>query len=86
MIDWRSEWRKLAGTTAVFLAFLWLPLGRGRLDGAITEALLLSGPSLPLPSMLVIRGAIGTQKTVVYVTLAIVMSTIAGIFYGAVWG
>jgi hypothetical protein len=49
-------------------------------------ALLLSGPSLSLPSMLVIRSVLGTQKTVVYVSLVIVMSTIAGMIFGAVWG
>lgn len=47
-------------------------------------ALLLSGPSLSLPSMLVIRGVIGTQKTLVYVILVIVMSTLAGLLYGAI--
>lgn len=45
-------------------------------------ALLLAGPSLSLPSMLVIRGVIGTQKTLVYVTTVIVLSTIAGLIYG----
>ena len=46
-------------------------------------ALLLAGPSLSLPNMLVIRGIIGTQKTVVYVALVIVMATISGLIYGA---
>jgi uncharacterized membrane protein YraQ (UPF0718 family) len=45
-------------------------------------ALLLAGPSLSLPNMLVIRGIMGTQKTVVYVTTVIVLSTIAGLIYG----
>jgi uncharacterized membrane protein YraQ (UPF0718 family) len=46
-------------------------------------ALLLAGPSLSLPNMLVIRGVLGTQKTVVYVSLVIVMATLTGMFYGA---
>ena len=48
-------------------------------------ALLLAGPSLSLPNMLVIRGVLGTQKTVVYVTLVVVMATIAGIVYGSLF-
>ena len=45
-------------------------------------ALLLAGPSLSLPNMLVIRGVLGTQKTVVYVSLVIIMATISGMLYG----
>jgi hypothetical protein len=45
-------------------------------------ALLLSGPSLSLPAMLVIRKVLGTKKTAVYVLLVIIYSTIAGLIYG----
>ena len=45
-------------------------------------ALLLAGPSLSLPNMLVIRGVLGTKKTVVYVALVIVMATLAGFVFG----
>ena len=48
-------------------------------------ALLLAGPSLSLPNMLVIRGVIGTQKTLVYVSLVVVMATISGFIYGALF-
>jgi hypothetical protein len=48
-------------------------------------ALLLAGPALSLPNMLVIRSVMGTKKTVVYVSLVIVLSTIAGIAYGAIF-
>ena len=47
-------------------------------------ALLLAGPALSLPSMLVIRGVIGTKKTVVYVALVVVMATISGMMFGAI--
>jgi uncharacterized membrane protein YraQ (UPF0718 family) len=47
-------------------------------------ALLLAGPALSLPSMLVIRSAIGTKKTVVYVSLVVIMATITGIIFGAI--
>ena len=48
-------------------------------------ALLLAGPSLSLPNMLVIRGIIGTQKTVVYVSLVVVMATITGLIFGSIF-
>jgi len=45
-------------------------------------ALLLAGPSLSLPNMLVIRKVLGTKKTAVYVGLVIVYATIAGLIFG----
>ncbi|MDD3626611.1 MAG: permease, partial [bacterium] len=48
-------------------------------------ALLLSGPALSLPNMLVIRSVLGTKKTVVYVSLVIVMATISGIIFGFIF-
>ena len=48
-------------------------------------ALLLAGPALSLPNMLVIRGVLGTKKTVVFVGLVIGLSTIAGMVYGALF-
>ena len=49
-------------------------------------ALLLAGPALSLPSMLVLSSIMGTQKTVVYVSLVIIMATITGMIFGAFWG
>jgi hypothetical protein len=46
-------------------------------------ALLLAGPALSLPNMLVIRSVMGTKKTIVFVLLVIVLATIAGLLYGA---
>ena len=46
-------------------------------------AMLLSDPALSLPSILVLRSIMGTQKTVVYVSLVVVMSTITGMVFGA---
>lgn len=48
-------------------------------------SLLLAGPALSLPNMLVIRTVIGTQKTIVYCALVIVMATITGFIYGNYW-
>jgi len=49
-------------------------------------ALLLSGPALSLPSMLAIGSMIGAKKTLVYVSLVIVMSTFTGMTYGLLFG
>jgi len=46
-------------------------------------ALLLAGPSLSLPNMLVIRKVLGSKKTIVYVSLVIFYSTIAGLIFGS---
>jgi uncharacterized membrane protein YraQ (UPF0718 family) len=48
-------------------------------------ALLLAGPALSLPNMLVIRSVVGTKKTLVFVGLVVVLSTIAGMTYGAIF-
>ena len=45
-------------------------------------ALLLAGPALSLPNMLVIRSVMGTKKTVVFVTLVVIMSTSCGMVFG----
>jgi len=49
-------------------------------------ALLLAGPALSLPSMLVIQKVMGTKKAAVFISLVIIMSTIVGMFFGAFWG
>jgi uncharacterized protein len=49
-------------------------------------SLLLAGPAVSLPNMLVIRGVLGTKKTIVYLALVVFMSTIAGLFYGIIIG
>ena len=48
-------------------------------------ALLLAGPALSLPNMLVIRTILGTEKTLIYCALVVVMATITGFFYGNVF-
>lgn len=49
-------------------------------------ALLLAGPALSLPNMLVIRNIMGTQKTLIYVSLVVVMATLAGLLFGTIVG
>ena len=47
-------------------------------------ALLLAGPALSLPNMLVIGGVMGVKKTTVFCALIIILSTIAGMLYGVI--
>jgi len=49
-------------------------------------ALLLAGPALSLPNILVIRRVMGNSKTLVFILLVVVMSTIVGLFFGTFWG
>lgn len=55
------------------------------MDSGPALALLLSGPSLSLPSMLVIRGFLGSKKTAAYVLLVILYSSAAGLLFGLVF-
>jgi len=48
-------------------------------------ALLLAGPALSLPNMLVIRSVLGNQKTLVFIGLVVVLSTVAGMIFGALF-
>jgi uncharacterized membrane protein YraQ (UPF0718 family) len=78
--------------SAIVAAFMYfatlteVPILQGLINSGMGQgpalALLLAGPALSLPSMLVIRGVIGTRKTVVYVALVVVMATISGMIFG----
>ena len=60
-------------------AFMDLGMGKGP-----ALALLLAGPALSLPNMLVLRNIIGIKKTLVYVALVVVMATICGYVFGLI--
>jgi len=83
----------LASVVAAFMYFATLTevpimqtlLGAGMGKGPAL-ALLLAGPALSLPSMIVISSYLGTRKTVAYVSLVVVMATATGWFYGALFG
>jgi len=59
-------------------------LGSG-MDQGPALALLLAGPALSLPNMLVIRSIIGTKKTLIYIGLVVVMATVTGFVYGSIF-
>jgi uncharacterized membrane protein YraQ (UPF0718 family) len=77
----------IVGAFMYFATLTEVPILQGLIASGMGKgpalALLLAGPSLSLPNMLVIRGVLGTQKTVVYVLLVVVMATLSGMVYGA---
>lgn len=79
----------LASIVGAFMYFATLtevPILEGLIGAGMGQgpalALLLAGPALSLPNMLVIRSVIGTKKTLVYIGLVVVMSTLTGLIYG----
>ena len=80
---------------SVFGAFMYfatlteVPILQGLIGAGMGKgpalALLLAGPALSLPNMLVIRSVMGTKKTVVFVLLVMLMATLSGMIYGALF-
>ena len=78
----------VVGAFMYFATLTEVPIVQGLIAAGMGKgpalALLLAGPSLSLPSMLVIRGVIGTQKTLVYVSLVVIMATLTGMIFGRI--
>lgn len=77
----------VVGAFMYFATLTEIPILQGLINAGMGKgpalALLLAGPALSLPNMLVIRSVIGTAKTFVYVSLVIVMATVSGIIFGS---
>ncbi|MCK5740543.1 permease [bacterium] len=76
----------ISGALMYFATLTEVPILQGLLGAGMGKgpalSLLLAGPALSLPNMLVIRGVMGTRKTLTYVTLVIIMSTFSGYLFG----
>lgn len=76
----------VVGAFMYFATLTEIPILQGLLGSGMGKgpalALLLAGPALSLPNMLVIRSVLGTQKTVVFVILVVVMATASGMIFG----
>ncbi len=74
------------GAFMYFATLTEVPILQGLIGSGMGKgpalALLLAGPALSLPSMLVIRSVLGTRKTVVFVTLVVLFSTLSGLLFG----
>ena len=78
-----------AGAFMYFATLTEVPIVQGLIGSGMGKgpalALLLAGPALSLPSMLVINSVLGVKKTVTFVSLVIVMATFSGMFYGSIF-
>ncbi len=84
---WTNLFASVFGAFMYFATLTEVPILQGLIGSGMGKgpalALLLAGPALSLPNMLVIRSIMGTQKTVVFVSLVIVMATATGMVFGA---
>jgi uncharacterized protein len=83
---WANFFASFAGALMYFATLTEVPIVQGLIGSGMGQgpalALLLAGPALSLPSMIVLRSIMGTQKMLVYVSLVVVMATITGMIYG----
>jgi uncharacterized protein len=77
----------VVGAFMYFATLTEVPILQGLIGNGMGQgpalALLLAGPALSLPNMLVIHSVLGTKKTLTFVSLVIIMATISGIVFGA---
>ena len=79
----------MAGALMYFATLTEIPILQGLIGAGMGKgpalALLLAGPALSLPNMLVIGGVMGWKKTAVFSGIIVIMSTMAGLIYGSVF-
>ena len=87
---WANLTASVAGALMYFATLTEVPILQGLLGAGMGKgpalALLLAGPALSLPNMLVIGGVMGVKKTVTFCSIIVIMSTIAGMTYGGFAG
>lgn len=80
----------VAGAFMYFATLTEVPILQGLIGAGMGQgpalALLLAGPALSLPSMLVIGSIMGWKKTVAYCSIVVLLSTLAGVLYGQIVG
>ena len=83
---WANLFASVVGAFMYFATLTEVPILQGLLGAGMGKgpalALLLAGPALSLPNMLVIRSVLGTKKTITFVALVVVMATISGLIFG----
>ena len=79
----------LFGALMYFATLTEVPIIQGLMNSGMGKgpalALLLAGPAISLPNMLVIHSVLGTRKTAVFILLVVVMATLSGLTYGALF-
>ncbi len=85
---WTNFFASVTGALMYFATLTEVPILRGLLDSGMGQgpalALLLAGPALSLPNMLVINSILGPKKTLTFVGLVVVMATVSGIVFGVI--
>jgi hypothetical protein len=83
---WANLFASVSGALMYFATLTEVPILQGLMGSGMGKgpalALLLAGPALSLPSMIVIRSIVGTKKMLVYVSLVVVMATVTGLLFG----
>ncbi|WP_366924594.1 permease [Metallumcola ferriviriculae] len=78
----------IVGAFMYFATLTEVPILQGLLGAGMGQgpalALLLAGPALSLPNMLVIRSVLGTKKTLTYIALVVIMASVSGMIFGSI--
>jgi len=87
---WANLFASVSGALMYFATLTEVPILQGLIGAGMGKgpalSLLLAGPALSLPNMLVIGGVMGVKKTAVFCTIIVILSTIAGMIYGWIAG
>ncbi|MCP4579736.1 MAG: permease [Deltaproteobacteria bacterium] len=87
---WANLFASVSGALMYFATLTEVPILQGLLGAGMGKgpalSLMLAGPALSLPNMLVIGGVMGPKKTAVFCTIIVILSTIAGMIYGVIAG
>lgn len=83
---WSNLFASIVGALMYFATLTEIPILQGLLGAGMNKgpalSLLLAGPALSLPNMLVIRSVLGTKKTLVFISLVVTMATFSGMIFG----
>ena len=84
---WANLFAALSGALMYFATLTEVPILQGLMGAGMGKgpalSLLLAGPALSLPNMLVIGGVMGVRKTAVFCVIIVILSTVAGMIYGS---
>jgi len=87
---WANLFAAVSGALMYFATLTEVPILQGLIGAGMGKgpslSLLLAGPALSLPNMLVIGGVMGVKKTVTFCIIIVILSTIAGMGYGWIAG
>lgn len=87
---WANLFASVSGALMYFATLTEVPILQGLIGAGMGKgpalSLLLAGPALSLPNMLVIGGVLGVKKTAAFCTIIVILSTIAGMSYGWIAG